>query len=173
MIVLLLTTDFVAVYTCFCLRRVCVSVCVCVCRGGGGGGVGGWGGVWGLVSVCVCSFKITIGLLFISLRPTVRLTVSLSEAVWNCFCVFLVSFTGRFGFYFCVQSLTLRKYFHFPYSTFARMEAIPNRSVHKWYLDMKFYSYLLFYICLSVRTLLCRRQNLPKMCTLFCLVLIK
>ena len=27
------------------------------------------------------------------------------------------------------------------------------------------HSYLLFYICSSVRTLLCRRQNLPKMCT--------
>ena len=33
---------------------------------------------------------------------------------------------------------------------------------------------LLFYICLSVRTLLlCRRQNLPEICTLFCLVSIK
>ena len=34
-----------------------------------------------------------------------------------------------------------------------------------------FYSYLLFYICLCIRTLLCRRQYLPKICTLFCLVL--
>ena len=32
---------------------------------------------------------------------------------------------------------------------------------------------MLFYICLSVRTLLRWRQNLPKICTLFCLVLIK
>ena len=31
----------------------------------------------------------------------------------------------------------------------------------------------MFYICLSVRTLLCRRQALPQICTLFCLVLIK
>ena len=29
------------------------------------------------------------------------------------------------------------------------------------------------FICFSVRTLLCRRQNLPKMCILFCLVPIK
>ena len=56
-------------------------------------------------------------------------------------------------------------------STFARMET-PNRSLHKWHLE-KLYTYLLFYICLSVRTLLRWRQNLPKICTLFCLVLIE
>ena len=41
---------------------------------------------------------------------------------------------------FCVTPLSFSS---FPYSTFARMEAIPNRSLHKWHLD-KFYSYNCF-----------------------------
>ena len=40
-------------------------------------------------------------------------------------------------------------------------------------IQISVFLHLVFYICLTVRTLLCRRQYLPKMCILFCLVLIK